>query len=424
MDTRTAPSSPLTTAASATVRALPALALTLAAVLAAGCGQKNEFVPPPPPKVIVANPVVRNVTRYVNFTGKTAAVASVEIRARVQGWLQKRHFQDGQLVNRGDVLFTIDPREYEAAVQQAEAELLNAKTALAFAENDLARREKAFAENAISELDLLRSRAERDKALARVAAAEANLEKAKINLSYCTIRSPISGKTSRRLVDVGNLVGAGEPTLLTTVTQITPIFAYFNVSERDVNRFLRHMARLREELGTEVLSNLGDEVPVELGTATEEGFPHHGLLDFVDNTVDPETGTMEARAVFPNDDLLLLPGLFARIRIPSEELQDALLVPEAATSQDQQGRYLLVVDEKNVVERRGITVGPKEGELVVILEGLEPGDRVVVNGLLNARPGSEVTAEMTEIGGPAGPTPGAAAGEEAGTGEAPAELAG
>jgi len=423
MDTRTSRSPVPRDTIAGPGRALSALALGLLAVLAAGCGQKNEFVPPPPPKVAVANPVVRNVTRYANFTGKTASVASVEIRARVQGWLQKRHFEDGQLVRKGEVLFTIDPREYEAAVQQAEAELLNAKTALAFAENDLARREKAFAENAISELDLLRSRAERDKALARVAAAEAELEKARISLSYCTIRTPITGKTSRRLVDVGNLVGAGEPTLLTTVTQIVPIFAYFNVSERDVNRLLQHMAELRETLGTDVLSNPGDTVPVELGTATEAGYPHHGTLDFVDNRVDPETGTMEARALFPNHDVLLLPGIFVRIRVPSEEMEDALLIPEAATAMDQQGRYVLVVNERNVVERRSITVGPREGELVVALEGLSPDDRVVVNGLLNARPGSEVTPEKTEIVGTA-VSGGGAAGEEAGTGEAPAEPGG
>jgi len=370
-----------------------AVALVLLAIATVGCGKKNAFVPPPPPKVMVANPVVRNVTAYHQFTGKTAAVASVEIRARVQGWLEKIHFHDGQIVHKGEVLFTIDSRPYEAEVQQAQADLLTAKTALAFAENDLARREKAYKEQAISELDLLRSRAERDKAAAGVAAAQARLETARINLDYCTIRSPITGKTSRRLVDVGNLVGAGEPTLLTTVVQISPIYAYFNVSERDVARYLKQSSALRKE----GKRGIDMEVPVELGVATEEGFPHRGVLDYVDNTVDPETGTMEARAHFPNDGFLLMAGMFSRIRIPARVLEDALLVPEVATAQDQQGRYVLVVDEKNVVERRGITVGPKEGELVVVLKGLEPDDRVIVNGLLNARPGTEVTPETTKI---------------------------
>jgi len=374
---------------------LVATGLTL--VVATGCGKKNTFVPPPPPKVTVARPVVRDVTDYAHFTGKTAAVASVEIRARVQGWIQERRFHDGQVVHKGDVLFIIDPRPYQAEVQQAKADLLNAKTGLAFAENDLARREKAYKEHAISELDLLRSRAERDKAAAAVAAAQARLETAKINLDYCTVRSPITGKTSRRLVDVGNLVGAGEPTLLTTVVQIDPIYAYFNVSERDVARYLHATAPLRKEgkRGRDMAT------PVELGVATEEGYPHRGTLDYVDNQVDPETGTMQARALIPNGEFLLLPGMFSRLRIPVDVLKDALLAPEIATAQDQQGRYVLVVNAKNVVERRGIKVGPKEGELVVILEGLKPDDRVVVNGLMNARPGAEVTPEMTTTGAPA-----------------------
>ncbi|NOZ94309.1 MAG: efflux RND transporter periplasmic adaptor subunit [Acidobacteria bacterium] len=373
------------------------IATGMTMVFAAGCGTKNTFVPPPPPKVTVAEPVVRNVTAYNNFTGKTAAVASVEIRARVQGWIEKRHFHDGQLVHKGDLLFTIDRRPYEAEVQQAQADLLTAKTALAFAENDLARREKAYKEQAISELDLLRSRAERDKAAAGVAAAEARLERARINLDYCEIRSPITGKTSRRLVDVGNLVGAGEPTLLTTVVQINPIYAYFNVSERDVARYLKRSSPLRKEGKREIDA----KIPVELGIATEKGYPHRGALDYVDNQVDPETGTMQARALIPNPDILLLPGMFSRIRIPSEILENALLVPEVATAQDQQGRYVLVVNDKNIVERRGIEVGPKEGELLVILKGLKPGDRVVVNGLVNARPGAEVSPETTTVQPPA-----------------------
>ena len=372
------------------------LALAMLLPFFSGCAQKNEFVQPPPPTVTVAHPVVRDITEFADFTGKTASVASAEIRARVQGWLDKQHFSDGDVVRRGALLFTIDPREYEAALHQAEADLLNAQTALAFAENDLARREKAFAENAISELDLLRSRADRDGAKATVAAAEARLEEARINLSYCEIRSPITGKTSRRRVDVGNLVGAGETTLLTTVTQIKPIYAYFNVNERDVSRQLQALSKGWEKR----LNDGGDReasVDVMLGVATEDDFPHLGALDFVDNHVDPETGTIQVRAVFPNDAFNLLPGMFSKIRIPVGLLDEALLVPELATAQDQQGHYLLIVNEANVVERRSVTLGPQEHDLVVVREGIEAGDRIVVNGLLNARPGSEVTAELSEI---------------------------
>jgi len=344
-----------------------------------GCTQKNTFVPPPPPKVTATLPLQKDVTAYKIFTGKTASVASVEIRTRVQGWIEKRHFEDGQVVRKGDVLFTIDSRPYEAEVQQAQADVLTAQTALAFAENDLARREKAFAEQAISELDLLSSRAERDKAAAGLAAAKARLETARINLDYCTIRSPITGKTSRRLADVGNLVGAGESTLLTTVVQINPVYVYFSISERDVARYLGGTTELHQSGKSEA------SVPVEIAVADEQGFPHPGKMDFVDNSIDPETGTMQARAVVPNDRFLMVPGMFARIRIPAKKLPGALLVPEYATAQDQQGRYLLVAGKGNVVERRGVEIGPKEGEFVVILSGLEKADRVIVNGLLNAR---------------------------------------
>jgi len=360
-----------------------------------GCSRKNEFIPPPPPPVTVAHPIVRDVIKYSDFSGKTSAIATVEIRARVQGWLEKRHFSDGQFVRRGELLFTIDPREYEAALHNAEANLLNAKTALAFAENDLARREKAFAENAISELDLLRSRSDRDQAMATVAGAEAQLEEAQINLSYCEILSPITGKTSRRLVDVGNLVGAGEATLLTTVTQIKPIYAYFNVNEREIARYLQLDAEYRaENPGQSSLHQM--VVEVQLGIATEEGFPHRGILDFVDNHVDPETGTMQARAKFPNEDIRLLPGMFSNIRIPAKVLKQALLVPELTVGLDQQGHFLLVVNDKNVVERRSVELGPKEGELIVVSTGIDAGDRVIINGLLNARPGREVQPEMSK----------------------------
>jgi len=368
-------------------------------ILVAGssaCRKENAFVQPPPPPVQVSPPIVRDVTEYYNFTGKTAPVATVEIRARVRGWLEKVHFHDGQLVRKGDLLFSIDPSEYKAAVHQAEAAVLNAKTALAFAENDLARREKAFAENAISELDLLRSRSDRDRAKADVAAAEARLEEARIDLSYCEIHSPIRGKISRRLVDPGNLVGSADATLLTTVTQIRPIFAYFNVNERDVARALRASSDFRKSNpGTSEFHDT--DVRIELGTGTEEGYPHVGKLDFIDNRVDPETGTMQVRAIFSNDDITLLPGMFSKIRIPARTLTGALLVPEIATAQDQQGHYLLVVDSKNLVQRRSIELGPVEGGLVVIRTGISSGDRVIVNGLLNARPGSEVSAEMVTI---------------------------
>ncbi len=356
-------------------------------LLPLSCKKKeNKYAPPPPPKVSVAPPKVQDVTIYLYMTGRMAAINKVDIVARVRGYLEKIYFKDGDIVKKGQLLFSIDPREYLAALHMAEADLLNAKSSLNFAKNDLERREKAYRKKAVSELDYLRAKAEYEKAKAAVAAAKAKVEEAKLNLSYTKITSPITGKASRHLVDVGNLVGATGATVLTTIVSLNPIYAYFNVNERDVARYLRSKAD--EAKGGKMVPR--KVMPVDLGLATEEGYPHKGNLDYVDNRIDPNTGTLQARAVFPNDNLTLLPGFFSRIRIPDRVEKNALLVPERAIGMDQVGRYVFVVGEGDKVERRDIKIGSLVGTLRVVEKGLKKEDRVIVEGILRVRPGIKV----------------------------------
>jgi RND family efflux transporter MFP subunit len=352
--------------------------------------KENKYAPPPPPKVTVAPPKVQDVTVYLYMTGRTAAINKVDVVARVKGFLDKISFNDGDIVKKDQLLFTIDPREYVASLHMAEAELLNAKASLNFAKNDLQRREKAYQKKAVSELDYLRSKAEYDKAKAAVAAAEAKVEDAKLNLSYTKIMSPITGKTSRHLIDVGNLVGASGPTVLMTVVSLNPIYAYFNVNERDVARYLRRVAKEMKGKNREGKLRPKRTVLVELALATEEGYPHKGKLDYVDNRVDPNTGTLQARAVFSNDDLTIVPGFFVKIRIPDRVEKDALLIPERAISLDQVGRYVYVVGPDNKVVRKDIKVGPAVGTMRVVEKGLKKDDRVIIEGILHARPGVKV----------------------------------
>lgn len=379
----------LTGYTAASLRGLLATGVILVLSMTFGCKkEQNQYVPPPPPKVTVASPVVQDVTEYASFTGQTAAEDSVEIRARVKGFLQAVHYQDGQLVKEGERLFSIDPREYVAALNQVKAEQLNAEAALSFAKNDLDRREKAYKERAISEVDLLRARSERDRAAATVAAAKAEVETAKLNLSYTRIKSPIAGRVSRRLVDVGNLVGADGATLLATVVSVEPIYVYFRVNEREVAQYLREINQ-QDRMGEK-----GEDTRppvIELALSEDKGYPHHGVLDYFDNRVDADTGTIQARGVLPNNNHLLLPGFFAKIRTPKAVKKGALLVPDRVVGVDQSGRYLLTVDKGNVVQRREVTTGALVGGLRVIESGLEANERVVVKGILRARPGSSVT---------------------------------
>ena len=361
----------------------PLLILLLAV---SGCEKGTDsFVPPPPPEVTISLPVKHEVTDYLEFTGNTKAVESVEIRARVQGFLDKMNFQPGQNVKAGDLLFIIDPRPFKARVDQQEAALKVREAALNLAQVKEEKAANLLKTSSISEISFLEDKANRDMALAHVGAAKADVEEAQLQLDYTQVKSPINGRVGRNLVDLGNLVGAQEKTLLTTVVNDSSIYAYFNISEND----LLMIARLygREGRGG---STQGYETPCFLALADEKDFLHPGKIDFVDTQIDSSTGTLTIRAVFTNKSGILLPGLFVRLRVPLKK-REALLITNLAVGIDQGGRYVLVVNNDNVVEQRTVTIGQEIDGLRVIESGLAPEDWVITNGVQMARPGTKVT---------------------------------
>jgi RND family efflux transporter MFP subunit len=381
------------------VRLLAVLALLW--TLAACESKRNEFVEPPPPKVTVAQPVQQEVIEYLNFTGNTRAVEEVEIRARVAGFLQSMHFAPGTRVDLKDLLFVIDPREYQAEYNAAKAELTAAKAQHHRAVIEYERAKRVFDKGAGRETDVVTWQGERDVALAAIERAKAKLERANLNLSYTKVTSPISGRVSRNKVDIGNLVGEGEATLLTTVSRYDPMYAYFNLNENDL---LRVMSMYRERITQKGINPDTDpdskaEIPIFLALANEEGYPHEGIVDFAESGVDPTTGTMQIRGVFPNSGTVkvLIPGLFARLRLPIGKQENALLVTERAIGADQGGTYLLTVNNENKVEKRMIRQGQLVDGLRVIEEGLQPGELVIVKGVQRARPGAKVDPEKIDM---------------------------
>ena len=378
-----------------------AAAILLCIWMLAACEQRNEYVEPPPPKVTVAKPLQQEVTDYLEFTGTTQAFEEVEVRARVAGFLQSMNFTPGTKVEKGELLFVIDPREYQAELNAANAELGSAEAQLKRAEIEFKRAEKLFKQKAGAETDVVKWRGQRDVARADVLRAKAKIEKADLDLSYTQVTAPITGRVGRNLVDLGNLVGEREPTLLTTVTRYDPMYAYFNLNERDL---LKVMAMNRNKIQEKGIDPAEDpvseaDIPVFLELANEEGYPHQGELDFAESGVDEETGTLQLRGVFPNPGPapVLIPGLFVSLRMPVDKRDNALLVTERAIGSDQGGRFLLAVNSENMVEKRPIRMGQLVDGLRVIEEGLQPDDSVVVNGLQRARPGAKVDPEQTDM---------------------------
>jgi len=335
-------------------RARPALLpLGLLAVAAAGC--RPEVVAPeiPPPPVVVATAESRDVTVWREFTGNTVGFETVEIRARVSGTLEGVEFRPSTMVRAGQRLFVIEPEPYEAARDRAAANLASAEAALRRAESDLERLEQAVRTNAVSQQEVTRARAERDQASAAMAGSKAALRDAEIQLGYTGVTSPITGIIGRNLVDQGNLVGPGGDSLLARVIRIDPIYAYFAVDERTIASALQDLGGIDEDRRTTVEPPRGIELYIE-GRET----PFEGSVDYIDNRVDPETGTIQVRGVFPNPERVLLPGFFVRVRIPVEDLAGALVVPETALSTDLGGRFLLLVDDGGVVAKRYVETGP------------------------------------------------------------------
>lgn len=358
-----------------------------------GCGEgdgRNIYAPPPPPEVIVAHPVKRDVTRYLTYTGVVEASERVEVRARVKGFLESMHFHPGQRVKVGDLLFVIDKREYEAALAQRKAAVASARATLELARTTLERAEQAFALGGASDLEVREKRAARDEAKAALDLSLAGEERAALDLEYCDVRSPIEGRITRNYVDVGNLVGQSESTLLAEIVRATPAYVSVDVSESDVLAVRRE----RESAGNQAEREPGQVapgvwMPAELSLADEAGFSVNGRVDYVDPALNVETGTLRVRSRYDNEDEALIPGYFARVRFPMSS-REALQVPEAALLTDQQGRYAMVVNEKDEVEVRRVRIGALDGMMRVVEEGLEPTDRVIVLGVLKARPGSKV----------------------------------
>ena len=372
-------------------RVLISITASLVGLLfASGCQKKNEFVAPPPPAVTVAKPLERQVTEYFYTTGTTRAAQTVELRARVGGFLEQINFKDGDLVEKDQLLFVIDKAPYEAALASAEASLKKARAQLRLSETQLSRIRALVERKAGTPDQLDVAEAERASAEADVASAQASVRQAELDLNYTDVRAPFAGRIGLHLVDIGNLVTSGT-TLLATLESVDPIYAYFNISESDLLRFLE-----MQRQGTLTISD-ADPIEIDLAIGEEGEFNYHGRLNFREFGVDPSTGTTTRRAVFDNAEGRLIPGLFVRARAAVGDPRPRLLVEERAVSSDQRGDYLLVVDDKNVVQYKPVQLGVTDAGLRVIESGLQPGDLVVINGLQRARPGAEVKPEPAEM---------------------------
>jgi len=366
----------------------------LSLALLTGCDQ-NTFQPPPPPKVDVAVPVQRAITRYLDATGNTAPIKSVDLVARVQGFLESIDYKDGSYGKQGTTLFTIEPETYKLKLDQARAAQAGAEASLKQAEADFRRQSDLVARQAVSQATLDTSTSTRDNAQANLQQAQANTRIAEVNYSYTKVTAPFDGIVTAHLISIGELVGASSPTQLSTIVALDLIYVNFTVSEQDVLR-VRAEARRRGITASDLT-----RLPIAVGLQTEDGYPHEGNLDYAAPTVNQSTGTLAVRGVIPNPDRILLPGFFVRVRVPIDTQQDALLIPDTALGSDQGGRYVLVVNGDNVVEQRKVQTGQLEaGGMRVIESGLKPEDRLVVAGLLRAIPGQKVDPQLQKIESP------------------------
>ena len=367
----------------------PLVATTLVTACTRTAAQQ---APPPPPQVTVATVLERDVTEWDEFTGRLQAVDSVEVRPRVSGYVSAVRFAEGAAVRKGDLLFLIDPRPFQTDVDRLQAELARAHATVRRANSELARAERLRSENAISNEEHDRRAAFAQESAAQVAAVEAALRAAELNLEFTRVTSPIDGRVSRAIVTEGNLVssGPGEATLLTTVVSRDPVYAYFDADEQI---YLKYIAGNPPEGGLHRGDRRGAaDRRILMALANEEGYPHHGQLDFIDNQLDRSTGTIRGRAIFRNPDGLLTPGLFVRLRLAGSGSSRSLLIQDRAVGTDLSKRFVYVVSPKNVIEYRPVTLGPIVDGLRVVRSGVTAGEAVVVNGLQRIRPGVQVQA--------------------------------
>ena len=377
-----------------------ALAGTAGLLILAGCTGGGPQAPqmPPPPKVTVASVAEREVVEWEEFTGRTEAVEMVDVRPRVSGHIQEVRFQSGQLVKKGDVLFVIDPRWHQAEFERREAEYQQAKVRLENAEREAQRTEQLLSSKAISKEESEARQARFSEAKAGLLAAEAARDFAKLDLEFTEIRAQIDGRVSRAIVTPGNFVSgvAGNATLLTTIVSVAPMYVY---ADFDENSLLKFNQLVRDG---KLLQDGDGKVPVELQLGNEAGFPHRGHIESFDNRLDAGTGSILLRAVFPNQDGAIVPGLFARIRVPLSGEYKAVVVDESAVGTDQALKYVLTLSSSNTVQYRPVTLGPAIDGLRVVRDGLKPGEEIVVNGLARVRPGMPVVAERAEPQPPQG----------------------
>ena len=383
------------------VPARVALMLIALSPALAACGEgAPKQAAPPPPAVTVARPQKQTVTDFDEYVGRFIAVDSVEIRARVSGYLQKVDFKDGQIVKQGDLLFAIDRRPFETSLAQVRATLAQARANLAYAESDLGRASQLVRDRTITEQIFEQRTQAKRVAEASVAAQEAAVRQAELDLQFTDLKAPLTGRIGDRRVSEGNLVTggtSGNTTLLATIVSIDPIRFEFTFDEAS---FLRY-ERLGKE-GKDITSrSTGVEVAVKL--IDEPDFVHRGKMDFVDNVIERSSGTIRGRALLPNPDGVFTPGMFGRVRIPGSPPYEALLLPDTAIGSEQVRKFVLVVDGENIARAKYVTLGQLVGNLRVIKDGIAPDDRVIVNGLMRARPGTKVVPQEEQPAPGAGP---------------------